>query len=310
MKKILTLTFALVAIVTGIKAQDILIDSSTFPDENFRNYLIKNIKAAKDGIITQDEIKGVTTIVARNEGINSMKGIELFTELTYLEVSGNNLTELDLSKNTKLWDLYCMRNKLTSLILPKDAPDFTYIECNENNLTELNVATLGALEYLGCANNKLTSLTLPVGSLALQELSIYGNDDISISELERIIVQLHEATYGTSPMVWIGYNFYDYMIYSLIKKGWKVYRAYNKYVTLDESDGLSSFNYSYEPTGSTLRVDFLVNSAIKKSAEINGYTISDEQKQERIREVNAKLLKDIASFNSVCTRSSYQLCQS
>jgi Leucine-rich repeat (LRR) protein len=91
--------------------------------------------------------------------IASLEGIEYFTGLTYLNCLYNQLTSLDLSKNTALTTLYCSWNQLASLDLSKNTA-LTQLNCDSNGLTSLDVSKNTALTYLDCYGNGLTSLDL------------------------------------------------------------------------------------------------------------------------------------------------------
>ena len=101
---------------------DVKIDETTFPDKDFRNWVLSQ-EYGKDGKLTKEEIARVTfmnifpqNIIAEGH-IKSLKGIEYFTAVTRLVCSRNELTELDLSKNTELTRLECDQNHLTELDL-------------------------------------------------------------------------------------------------------------------------------------------------------------------------------------------------
>lgn len=93
--------------VTIAKA-DIPIDEAYFPDENFRN-LISQYYGNDDGVITDEVIAGISLIDVSYQQITSLKGIEFFTALENLYCIGNQLTSLDVSKNTAL--KYCQAEK-------------------------------------------------------------------------------------------------------------------------------------------------------------------------------------------------------
>ena len=68
----------------------------------------------------------------------------------------NQLTSLDVSKNTALIELYCYNNQLTSLELSNCIELLNLICCN-NKLTSLNVADCIELTLLNCHTNKFTT---------------------------------------------------------------------------------------------------------------------------------------------------------
>lgn len=84
----------------------VLIDSDNFPDDTFRNYVSYYFDSDGNGLLSESEIKSVTKIDVENMGVSSLKGIEYFTELTYLECSGNSLVSVDITKNEKIKYFY------------------------------------------------------------------------------------------------------------------------------------------------------------------------------------------------------------
>lgn len=109
-----SLLFVLAVLATATTWAIVPINQSTFPDEAFRNYILGREYGA-DGVLTNEEIAEVTFMFADEGGFQNLKGIEYFTALNTLYCSSNQLTELDVSKNTALVSLYCGNNKLTSL---------------------------------------------------------------------------------------------------------------------------------------------------------------------------------------------------
>ena len=129
------------------------INEKNFPDAAFRNYLLAQ-DYGKDGKITEDEIKTVTWINVEEMGIKSLKGIEIFTELTSLYCSDNQLTELDVSMNTALESLYCDDNQLTELDLSMNTK-LSSLWCQRNQLTKLDVSNTAVKHVLQCYQNQL-----------------------------------------------------------------------------------------------------------------------------------------------------------
>ena len=150
---------------------DVEINETNFPDEYFRNYLLEQ-DYGQDGIITDEEIAGITSINVFARGLSSLKGIEYFMALTSLSCSDNQLTSLDVSRNTALTKLQCERNQLTSLDVSKNTA-LTFLLCSYNQLTSLDVSNNTALENLYCYGNQLTSLD--VSNTALKYMGCYLN---------------------------------------------------------------------------------------------------------------------------------------
>ena len=114
MKKLFFLFLALVAIATGASAS-VVLNSTNFPDAAFRVYVSNLTGVDIGGTISDSKLEAVTVIDVKEKKILDLKGIEYFTKITELNCSNNQLTSLDLSKNTALGRLFCSNNKLTSL---------------------------------------------------------------------------------------------------------------------------------------------------------------------------------------------------
>ena len=165
----------------AVPFEDVAIDETHFPDENFREFILYHIDTDKDKKLSDAEIASVTNMYMWNKNVVSLKGIEYFTaleifrcdnasDLGSLDLSKNtnlkslncaycNLSSLDLSKNTALTELVCNSNKLTSLDLSKNT-NLKSLDCAFCNLSSLDLSKNTALTELKCNSNQLTSLDL------------------------------------------------------------------------------------------------------------------------------------------------------
>ena len=145
-----------------------------FEDNNFKHYCLTQYDTNNDGEITKREALNITSIsIIPLNSISSLRGIEEFENLTSLHCNGVGISELDLSKNTKLILLECDNNNLTSLDLSNNNNIFS-ISCNDNKLTELTLADQNWLS-LSCSNNLLTSLGNPENPIKASYLYCDGN---------------------------------------------------------------------------------------------------------------------------------------
>ena len=140
----------------AVQSAGVAIDNTNFPDANFRT-VVENFDTNKDGNLSDTEIAAVEEIDCYDKGISNLKGIEYFTALRSLNCGCNQLTSLDVSKNTALTDLHCGDNQLTALDVSKNTA-LTNLYCSRNQLTALDVSKNTALTGLGCAGNQLTAL--------------------------------------------------------------------------------------------------------------------------------------------------------
>ena len=84
----------------------------------------------------------------------SSKTVTIYGKVTELDCSGNQLTALDVSKNSALTNLECYYNQLKALDVSKNSA-LKWLHCNDNQLTELNVIKNTKLEDLHCYNNNI-----------------------------------------------------------------------------------------------------------------------------------------------------------
>ncbi len=176
MKRIWLLLLALAAGLAGCSKDD----QDTEPTFTEKFDLLFALELQKRGYIadamniTPEEVKRITELDVsgdkskeneiRYDGeLTSLRGIEYFESLTVLKCYGNQLTSLDVSKNTALTELDCSYNQLTSLDISKNTT-LTELDCNDNQLTSLDVSKNTALTELDCNWNQLTTLDVSKNS--------------------------------------------------------------------------------------------------------------------------------------------------
>ena len=103
--------FANMVIIDPPVPNALYINAKNFPDPKFRHFLL-NESFGKDGIITEEEISGITTLDVSNQEISDLTGVEHFTALKKLFCYGNNLNGLDLSANKFLTEVDCYSNHI------------------------------------------------------------------------------------------------------------------------------------------------------------------------------------------------------
>ena len=154
------------------------VNAANFPDEIFRSYVSDNFDSDGDGGLSAKEIQNVTSINVSFQSISSLKGIEFFTSLTSLDCRYNQLTSLDISKNTALTYLACGNNQLTSLGVSKNT-ELTYLSCYDNQLTSIDLSKNTVLEKFDCSSNQFASLDLS-NCTALECFYCYENQLTSL----------------------------------------------------------------------------------------------------------------------------------
>ena len=164
-----------------------------FPDEKFCTYL-KEAYGDENGNIL---FENVWTIECVDKGITSLEGIEYFPNLTDLRCGSNDLTEIDLSGNPKVWTLWCEDNpNLTTLTFSDNTamsalrisntrigekgldfsrmPELGSLVCVNSGFKEIDVSQNLWLYELNCAKNGLTVLDVSK-NIYLEELDCSDN---------------------------------------------------------------------------------------------------------------------------------------
>lgn len=153
---------SLVPMTAFAETVEVPINETNFPNANFRAFVVTK-DTNGDGILSKSELNAVKKIDLYNSKINNFKGLEYFTNLENLQCGKNELTSLDVSKNTELIELSCKENKLTNLDISNNTK-LKNLYCFENELTSLDVSNNIQLVRLACWTNKLTSLDLSKNS--------------------------------------------------------------------------------------------------------------------------------------------------
>ena len=142
--------------IDGLGSRKIL--PHNFPNATFMEY-VKRFDTDNDGFLDAAEREAVTEIDVDAKSITSLKGIEFFPNLEKLDCNNNRLTELDVSKNTKLTELYCMGNWQLSELDVSNNTALKILWCGSCNLSSLRLGANTELEALDCSHNQLSYLS-------------------------------------------------------------------------------------------------------------------------------------------------------
>ena len=154
------------------------------PDVNFEKALIiLHIDSGTiDGKVLTANVSKVTKMNVASSSITDLTGLQDFLALTDLDCSGNQLTSLDVTKNTALNKLNCGANRLTNLDFSKNT-SLVYLYCQENELISLDVTKNTFLTYLRCRINKLKKIDVSK-NIALTTLFCDSNELASLDVTE------------------------------------------------------------------------------------------------------------------------------
>lgn len=160
------------------------------PDANFKAGLLNPsnfiytannlpLDANTNGEIEESEALQVTSIQLIDKNIASISGIEFFTNLTFLDLTSNNLTSVDVSMLTNLITFSCLNNDISTLNV-SNLTNLIWFECGINQLTSLNLTGLNSLGHLSCSQNQISSLNFN-NSIILKQIFCGDNPLNSIN---------------------------------------------------------------------------------------------------------------------------------
>lgn len=146
-------------------------------DVNFMRYCYEQFDVNKDGVVSMTEAASVSSMNAVGKTIRSLKGIEYFFNLTELDISSNPLTNLDISKLTKLTSLTC--ESTLSELKVVNHPYLKSLTCGGDRLNSLVLDNLPQLTTLYCRYSNHPNINLD-NLPQLVTLSFYGNTMASL----------------------------------------------------------------------------------------------------------------------------------
>lgn len=176
-------------------------DRTYVPDDNFEQAIIDlGFDDILDDYVLTSNINEVGGLGLISRNISDLTGIEGFRDLLNLDLSDNNLSFADLSKNKVLRNLNLSGNQFKSIDLTKNIEleslkidnnylteldvskniELSTLQLDENNLSEIDVSNNTGLGYLTLINNSLTKIDVK-NNLKLSNLRLDRNE---ISEVD------------------------------------------------------------------------------------------------------------------------------
>ena len=119
------------------------------PDANFELALLNlGYDFVIDGVVETSAIDTITELYINNENIADLTGIEDFIALKSLFCYNNNLSTLNLSNNTQLFEVTCSGNNLISIDLRNgnNLGLWYFLSMNNPNLNCINVEDISYCE--------------------------------------------------------------------------------------------------------------------------------------------------------------------
>jgi len=170
-------------------AADVEINESNFSDKAFRIYVEEKIDKNADKKLSAEEIADTTYINVGQSDIESLKGIEYFNNLKFLECGNNKLTELNLNNNTLLLEVKAHNNQLKTLSFDNNKV-LEDVYAPDNQLNSLSLENNTQLKSIDVSNNNLSTIdvskNINLTNIDIEENQITKIDLSKVTELTNL----------------------------------------------------------------------------------------------------------------------------
>lgn len=189
------------------EGQDITLNETNFPDENFRMAVAGMFDTDENGVLSEGEIVEAKELYLWDT-VNDLKGIENLTsleefncceclgeEITSLSFSDNKalkildcsfnegLTSIDVSANENLEELHCYNTNIAAINISKNNK-LVRLDCNSTKVSSLDVTKCPELFALNCGDTSVTSLDLSKNS-KLYEVYVSNNAEFKSLDISK-----------------------------------------------------------------------------------------------------------------------------
>lgn len=178
---------------------------------NLTELNIQNVSVTSEELAVIGNLPMLESLTLKNCSLSTSAGLENAKKLTYLDLSGNTIRNIDaissmamlqqanlqhnaivditpLSANTALTKLDVSYNAITSLSPICSNALITWLDAGNNALTDVEqIGKLTGLTYFSAANNKLTGIGSLASCTALADLNVSGNEITDISALASLV---------------------------------------------------------------------------------------------------------------------------
>lgn len=168
-------------------------------DAKFLKALVDNEDINSDGDdgISPAEAIAVKELDLSDKKISSMAEISYFKNLEVLTVSDNQLTELDVTKLTKLKELSCDNNKIAKLDISQNSL-LSSLLCYNNNIDTLDIRNNDKLVDIFCGNQKSGVMKLEITTEQFNTIWKDNGTDSDNKNVEMVMNFFDGATFASS----------------------------------------------------------------------------------------------------------------
>lgn len=202
---LLTLTMLSGSVFFGgantVSAAGVAINSSNFPDAEFRSYISTEFDSDSDGSLSAGEIEAakMISISDYDNQLYSVEGIKYFTSLVDLDIPFSHVTSVDVSGMTNLEMIDIMYCEKCTTINVKGCSALKSILASNSGLTSLDISTNPEIMFLSIENNPQLPMPNLANNKKISNLYVgcngYSSLDLSgLSQLYKLEAQGNKFT--------------------------------------------------------------------------------------------------------------------
>ena len=159
------------------------------PDVNLRTAIAERLGKAPDSITAEDLATRLTRLVADEQGIRDLTGLEHATRLERIELRRNAISDLSpLAGLTRLNNIKLRGNRIRDLSPLDRLTNVDWLGLEENQITDLSpLAELKKLTGLGIQGNPVSDVSPLAGLISLDGINAVGTNISDFSPLAGLL---------------------------------------------------------------------------------------------------------------------------
>ena len=159
------------------------------PDTNLRAAIAEELGKSPNALITVEEMERLTDFLAQSRGIQDLTGLQFATNLSYLNLDGNEISNLSpLAGLINLRQLKLNDNPVSNISLVKGLINLTALEFHGALVSDMSpVAGLINLKSLSVSRSEISDLSPIAGLINLESLNVSWNEISDLSPIAGLI---------------------------------------------------------------------------------------------------------------------------
>ena len=164
-----------------------------FVDDNFYQCVVdaynstNNTKLTYTESLNDEQLETISNLDCIEKNIVNVNGLDKLKNLRSLDIRKNNLTDLDISKNVKLYSLLASDNQISNINIGTNTTLLT-IWISGNKISNINVSGATNLESIIAYSNQITEIDLS-NNKKLTQLYISENNLTKLNIINNILIE-------------------------------------------------------------------------------------------------------------------------